>query len=63
MMYFILGIIVGILLSVFAFLAGKKLEVFINSPERYISINKFTPPGKMAEIITKKEPIKDFLEN
>lgn len=62
-MLFILGIIVGIILSILAFLSGKKFEVIINQPERYVDINKTTiKPNKMAMIISRKDPIEETLK-
>ena len=63
MLYFILGIIVGVLLSMFSFIVGKKSEMIINHTDRYLPLKQYAPQGKMAEIITKKEPIKEFLES
>lgn len=63
MLFFILGIIVGILLSFLALFAGKKFEVVINNPERYINTNKTVPSSsQMAKIISRKDPIEEIIK-
>jgi len=63
MILFILGIIVGILLSLLALFAGKKFEVVINNPERYFDIKKTTPqPNQMARIISRIDPIEETIK-
>jgi hypothetical protein len=57
-----LGIIIGILLSFLALFAGKKFEVVINNPDRYLNINKtIPPPSQMARIISRKDPIEEII--
>jgi len=63
MILFILGIIVGILLSLLALFVGKKFEVVINNPDRYLNINKTIPqPNQMARIISRKDPIEETIK-
>lgn len=62
MLYFILGIIVGLFFSLIALITGKKLEKSINDSKHTIKplINSFQAP-EQATIIKRGDDIEDFL--
>lgn len=64
MLYFILGIIVGLLFALIALMTGKKLEKAINDPKYTVKpiINSFQAPPQ-ASIIKKTDSVDDFLKN
>lgn len=66
MLYFIGGIIIGILLSILAFLAGKKFEIHINSPNYEVSkidnSTQFFEPVSIKEKHLQAKNIDDLLK-
>lgn len=58
-MIFILGVIVGVLLSLVAIISGKKFERFVNDPKISNIKNSLMVP--QATIIKKENPIEEFL--
>lgn len=61
MMYFIAGIIVGVLLSIAALIAGKKNSTLINHD--YPQLRHLKLSNKKAEIISRRDPVKDIIND
>lgn len=63
MINFILGVLTGLLFSLIAVIIGKKLSNVINDPYHTYKHIKNSLVQPKAEIITNKDPIKEFLND